>query len=166
MLRVAARSLRAYQRWFGPYGATELDLVEGPGRIAHGGIAMEYPELVLTTSEPFAVAHEVAHQWFWGIVGNDQWRDPWLDESTANYATYRLLGGLRIRPRVTSCRKQRHPGGAALGEHGRFDDRGDIYGDVVYDRGACTWGVLQRQWGAGGCCGRCAATWRVIATAR
>lgn len=25
-------------------------------------------------------AHEVAHQWFFGVVGNDQTREPWLDE--------------------------------------------------------------------------------------
>ena len=31
-------------------------------------------------------AHELAHQWFYGLVGNDQARDPWLDEGFATYA--------------------------------------------------------------------------------
>jgi aminopeptidase N len=31
-------------------------------------------------------SHEVAHQWFYGLVGDDQARDPWLDESFATYA--------------------------------------------------------------------------------
>lgn len=147
-LRVAARSMRAYQRWLGPYGGSELDLVEGPARIAHGGIAMEYPELVLTTSEPFAAAHEVAHQWFWHIVGNDQWLDPWLDESTSNYVTYRLLGVLP-RPRsVSSCRRRQHPEVPLSASMARFDRRGGLYSDVVYQRGACTWGALEREWGA------------------
>ena len=30
-------------------------------------------------------AHETAHQWFYGLVGNDQAMDPWLDEALATY---------------------------------------------------------------------------------
>jgi aminopeptidase N len=33
------------------------------------------------------IAHEVAHQWFYGLVGNDQIDEPWLDEALAQYAT-------------------------------------------------------------------------------
>jgi hypothetical protein len=36
--------------------------------------------------------HEVAHQWFYGLVGNDQGRDPWLDEGLASYAEFRHEG--------------------------------------------------------------------------
>ena len=34
--------------------------------------------------------HETAHQWFYSLVGNDQARDPWLDESLTQWATARL----------------------------------------------------------------------------
>jgi len=34
------------------------------------------------------LAHEMAHQWFYNIVGNDQTREPWLDEALAQYCTY------------------------------------------------------------------------------
>jgi aminopeptidase N len=30
-------------------------------------------------------AHEVGHEWFYGLVGDDQARDPWLDEAFATY---------------------------------------------------------------------------------
>lgn len=44
----------------------------------------------LTPPQPdedeWLVAHELAHQWFYGLVGNNQARDPWLDESLATYA--------------------------------------------------------------------------------
>jgi len=30
--------------------------------------------------------HEMAHQWWFGVVGNDQAMDPWLDESLATFA--------------------------------------------------------------------------------
>ena len=36
-------------------------------------------------SDPTA-SHEVAHLWFYGLVGDDQARDPWLDEAFATYA--------------------------------------------------------------------------------
>ena len=32
------------------------------------------------------LVHEIAHQWFYGMVGNSQFRDPWLDEAFATYA--------------------------------------------------------------------------------
>jgi hypothetical protein len=31
-------------------------------------------------------SHEIGHQWFYALVGNDQARDPWLDEGLATYA--------------------------------------------------------------------------------
>ena len=34
-------------------------------------------------------AHEVVHQWFYNLVGNDQLDEPWLDESMTGYQTYR-----------------------------------------------------------------------------
>jgi aminopeptidase N len=33
------------------------------------------------------VAHEVAHQWFYNAVGNDQQGQPWLDEAVVQYLT-------------------------------------------------------------------------------
>lgn len=36
--------------------------------------------------ERWLVVHELAHLWFYGLVGNNQARDPWLDESFATYA--------------------------------------------------------------------------------
>ena len=47
--------------------------------------------------------HEVAHQWFYSLVGNDQAHDPWLDEVLATYASARRDGflaffaGLHVR---------------------------------------------------------------------
>src|SRR5699024_5251310 len=32
------------------------------------------------------VIHEVAHQWWYGVVGNNQIEEPWLDESFAMYS--------------------------------------------------------------------------------
>lgn len=52
--------------------------IEYPGALQFGDLsARRLPELA---------AHELAHQWFYGLVGNDQARDPWLDEGFATYA--------------------------------------------------------------------------------
>ncbi|MFI1486858.1 M1 family metallopeptidase [Streptomyces sp. NPDC020747] len=75
---------------FGRYPYGELDLV----MTKEFGGGMEYPGLVFlgTTEEGSAVVHEVAHQWWYGIVGNDEYGAPWLDESFAQYANARFYG--------------------------------------------------------------------------
>ncbi|MDD7941771.1 M1 family aminopeptidase [Actinomycetospora lutea] len=58
--------------------------IEYPGALQFGDTAPgELRELV---------AHELAHQWFYGLVGNDQGRDPWLDEAFTTYAQARVTG--------------------------------------------------------------------------
>lgn len=52
--------------------------VEYPGALQLGDVRL--PE------ESWLVTHELAHLWFYGLVGNDQARDPWLDEAFATYA--------------------------------------------------------------------------------
>ncbi|MFI5963936.1 M1 family metallopeptidase [Streptomyces asoensis] len=86
----AVAAVDRFGREFGRYPYGELDLVMTPG---FGG-GMEYPGLVLlgTTEEGSAVVHEVAHQWWYGIVGNDEYAAPWLDESFAQYANARFYG--------------------------------------------------------------------------
>jgi Peptidase family M1 domain len=64
-----------------PYGTLTVPLLPDYG----GGI--EYPSLILQASPSRQVlVHEVAHMWFYGMVGNSQFRDPWLDEAFASWA--------------------------------------------------------------------------------
>src|SRR3954470_18355803 len=53
-----------------------------------GGI--EFPTHVMHAagSSTRSIVHEVAHQWFYSLVGNDQGRDPWLDEGLASYVEF------------------------------------------------------------------------------
>jgi aminopeptidase N len=51
--------------------------MEGPGTIW-------IPRLSSTAGLPYLVAHEIAHQWLYGLVGNDQWGDPFADEAMAD----------------------------------------------------------------------------------
>jgi hypothetical protein len=64
-----------------------LIVVAGSANMESSGIVFVDLEHL---EEPYTVAHEVAHQWFHWLVGNDQLREPWLDEAFATY----LGGGL------------------------------------------------------------------------
>ena len=56
-----------------------------------GGI--EYPGVDPDADASRAVAvHELAHQWFYAMVGDSQARDPWLDEAFATYAEEEIDG--------------------------------------------------------------------------
>ena len=137
-VRHAATALRRFGAAWGPYGAPELELVDS-------AIAMEYPELVLTPATDFLVSHEVAHQWWWGIVGSDQYAHPWLDEGLASYAEVRGVPGLRF---PSPCRVP------AAGVAGRsmawWNGRSGAYGRDVYLGGMCAFAALERAWSRAG----------------
>jgi hypothetical protein len=40
------------------------------------------------------VSHEMAHQWFYAVVGNDPSEEPWLDEALATYASNVFLAAI------------------------------------------------------------------------
>lgn len=54
---------------------------------------LEYPTLVYQPAARANAAHETAHQWFYSLVGNDQARDPWLDEGLATWPEAAVNGG-------------------------------------------------------------------------
>jgi hypothetical protein len=106
VLRLAVRALEKLARRYGPYPWPSYTVVIAPD-LQNAGI--EYPTLVFIGEGlvPKAVVdHETAHQWFYSLVGNDQARDPWLDEALATWAQTRLGGGLRFLPHV----RARHVG--------------------------------------------------------
>lgn len=92
-LQLTVAALRTYSQFFGPYLYHQLDVVEADVPI--GGY--EYPGLVLFDSRHrvsgdlnlvrYLLAHELAHQWFYALVGNNVTAEPWLDESLAVFAT-------------------------------------------------------------------------------
>ena len=64
-----------------PYATLTVPLLRDRG----GGI--EYPSsILLAGADRVVLLHEVAHMWFYGMVGDSQFRDPWLDEAFATYA--------------------------------------------------------------------------------
>lgn len=58
-------------------------------------VNMEYPGLITVYFDEGGASsgtrtgtyHEVAHQWFYGLIGNNENKEPWLDEGFATFAT-------------------------------------------------------------------------------
>lgn len=103
-LKAAVDAVTAFESSWGKYPYDTLDVVQAPYN--YGG--MEYPGMVRIAkgyaddldsegdkSLRFDVAHEVAHEWFYAAVGNDQYREAWLDESFAVFGefVYQLYTG-------------------------------------------------------------------------
>lgn len=90
---LASAALIGLSEAFGPYPWPDLVLAEvGAG----GGFSMEYPRAIHLTRgkvvDTYVVYHEVAHQWFYAQLGNDQQREPWLDEGFADFSARYLMG--------------------------------------------------------------------------
>lgn len=91
-LQLTVDAFRHYEERFGAYPWTTYTAAVLPG--FEGGI--EFPTHVMhaSGSADRSIVHEVAHQWFYALVGNDQGRDPWLDEGLASYAEFVEIGSL------------------------------------------------------------------------
>jgi hypothetical protein len=93
---LARQALTSFGSKLGAYPWPELTIAE-----VAAPVGMESPALVgiprVATSSPRidVVPHEIAHQWFYGIVGNDQVRDPFADEAFASFMSRDLMGLLR-----------------------------------------------------------------------
>ncbi len=90
---LARTALIGLDEAFGKYPWPDLVLAEvGAG----GGFSMEYPRAIHLTrgkvADTYVVYHEVAHQWFYAQLGNDQQREPWLDEGFADFSARYLMG--------------------------------------------------------------------------
>ena len=92
--QTAKDSLSIFNEQVGRYPYEELDIVPTLFGYAYGG--MEYPGLVMANASSFfegdffdavsmeaKVSHEIAHQWFYAVVGNREYREGWLDEGFA-----------------------------------------------------------------------------------
>ena len=108
-------ALRYYGQWYGPYPYPHITIVDPAWQSDADG--MEYPTLFTAGTNWLAPAevanpegvtvHECGHQFWYALVGNNEFEDAWMDEGintfstgrtmalafTPNYASVRVLGG-------------------------------------------------------------------------
>ena len=101
VLEYAARALALYNELIGPYPYATFDIV--PVEL-YGAAGVEFPQLVYigqsyysdqqNLSVPnyldFTVSHEVLHQWFYGLIGNNQYIHAFTDEGLTNFISSKV----------------------------------------------------------------------------
>jgi len=97
LLQQASAAISAQASLLGvAYPWTTLTVVETPG-----GVGLESPGLIWvpdhldSRNRAYAVYQGVAHQWFYGLVGNDQRNEPFADEGPSDLLARTTLGTLR-----------------------------------------------------------------------
>lgn len=83
-----SRMLQALQRHFGtyPYERVWVQVLPDVSDGVEYGEAFQITGRYSPSDSRWLIAHELAHAWFYGLVGNNQGENPWLDESFATYA--------------------------------------------------------------------------------
>lgn len=81
------------------------------------------------------VPHEVAHMWFYGLVGNDQARDPWLDEAFAEYAETLVTGRESQALSYVAPEAVRNQVGRPMSWYAARPEAADLYAAGVYRQG-------------------------------
>ncbi|MFZ2489449.1 MAG: M1 family metallopeptidase [Anaerolineae bacterium] len=161
---IAAQALAFFNEQFGPYPYRELDFaatptlalgVEYPGMIVMNEVidAERSPQILEST-----VVHEVAHQWFYNLVGNDQVDEPWLDESLSQYATLLYYRQVYGKAGETGFRRSLErawgefdnepiPIGASVAAYADGGEYAGTYVAIIYGRGALFFEALSEAMG-------------------
>jgi hypothetical protein len=130
--RSAARGVTSMSARYGAYPYSRL-VVAQSARPASGN---EYSGIVFIgrglLGASSVVVHEAAHQWFYGLVGNDQLATPWIDESFAQYAG-QVANGEYI-PNACSTRRIDLP--VTTWSNRPADNTCAGYNQTIYARGA------------------------------
>jgi hypothetical protein len=153
-LKAAQNALQIFGKRFGTYDYSEFDVIATPmraGGVEYAGavwINQQYFDLNSSTSGTptsiyleSTVAHESGHKWFYNAVGNDQFREAWLDEALVQYITglyyldvYGSAGFDGVRDswysRWNRVDMEQMPIGLPCGEYSDVE-----YGAIVYGRG-------------------------------
>jgi hypothetical protein len=92
-------ALAHYSEWFGNYPYSTLSIVVPP-KGGNGAGGMEYPTLVTAFGAEDdnpgydlerTVVHEIGHQYFYGMIANNEFEEAWLDEGFTSYAEDKVM---------------------------------------------------------------------------
>ena len=169
VLDAGAASLRIYAERFGPYPFREMDLVEVRLRGAGG---VEFPQLMYMGESlysegnrfrnprylEFVTAHEVGHQWWYAVVGNNQHLDAFIDEGLTEYVSSEVYFGdrygaaagefqLELEATVWYLNRLFTEGEEIVDQPTDSFSSGAAYGAMVYGKGAVAFGALRTEIG-------------------
>ena len=122
---------------------------------------MEYPSLIMIASQVLkqggqtvqqVVSHEVAHQWWYAVVGSDPAYQPWQDEALSTFSTleyFETAMGRDARDElersdIQTAMRVTVPGSVTPGAPSDYFESLSQYALVVYNRGAALFCALDR----------------------
>ena len=175
-LAIAAKALTLFSA-FGPYPYTHLTVVQTP--MSQDAEGMESSSLILISSlipkelgvdqgqvdasaqktvdfvYNMVVSHEVAHQWFYNLVGSDPYVTPWLDESLADWSdNYYLESHAGSFPADAGWKESAMDiaksgclNHSAAGTVDSYQGKGQDYESVIYSRGGLMYQALRQRLG-------------------
>lgn len=101
---IAAQALTLFGELYYPYPREMISIVaadflhnmemDGMVMISYG--VFDFYNKTPKTNLTILTPHEISHQWFYSMVGNDQAQEPWLDEALATY--HEVLYYQRFQP--------------------------------------------------------------------
>jgi hypothetical protein len=93
-------ALKYYGEWYGAYPYGHITIIDPAYQSGAGG--MEYPTLFTAGTRLFApehvgdpedvAIHEAGHQFWYGIVGTNEFEDAWMDEGINTFSEARVMG--------------------------------------------------------------------------
>jgi hypothetical protein len=152
LVKQSGEILDYYSSTIGSYPYNDLKVAIVPMK---GFDGMEYTGLIFLRDELlkpdyneqrrlFLLAHEIAHQWWYAVVGNDQLREPWLDEGLANWSSSKYLKKFFGQYKA----EQRYPEQAIQLDKqlGEIRSMGEYY-FIAYNGGEAFWFGLEQELG-------------------
>jgi hypothetical protein len=102
MLSAAKNALTKLESRLGAYPYRLFTVAQSAGGFGmEGPMTVWIPFGVGASNLRYLVTHETGHQWFYGVVGNDQAREPFADEAATDFAA-RFILGLKRAPRCSA----------------------------------------------------------------
>lgn len=154
-LHAAESALTKLAAWYGEYPYSTLSVVVPPADGSGAG-GMEYPTLITAAAAKTAnpgyelertVVHEVAHQYWYGMVATNEFEEAWLDEGITSYTEDKLMSaiyGISTNTAIESSYTT-HP--EPLQQFSWTFDRKDGYADNVYLRAKLVLNAMERRAG-------------------
>lgn len=171
-LEIGVNAMKYFDRNYGKYPYQSVSIAEAGMAPGVGG--MEYPNLVMIGSNEYdnpstleylvynksfsvkdefyeCIIHELAHQWWYALLGNDEYREAWIDEPMAQYSTLQYIRdtyGSKYYDsqfKIWSKNSARIKNQNMLRPLNQFDD--NEYNVLLYEKGPLMWKILNNQVG-------------------
>ena len=154
-MHAAKSALAKLGQWYGDYPYSTLSIVVPPDD-ANGAGGMEYPTLITAGAAKNdnpgyelerTVVHEIAHQYWYGIVASNEFEEAWLDEGFTSYTEDKLMSAIYGVGSNSTVEASYMTNPQPLKLDSWSYDNSDSYAENVYIRGKLVLEAIEKQVG-------------------